>query len=94
MWQEEKFIVQGIVLLIVIPGLTNARKYTFHTENEEVFTQCTEKMDGNADVVDVHGLCDRSELKNNITDSFEVMVWGNFTLTWDIQQSDRVEVSQ
>lgn len=95
MWQKYKFIIQVIVLLFVVfQGFTKALKYRVTGEDEEIVSECTEKMDGNRPVVGVHGLLDMSELTYYMKESYVMSISGNVTLVWDIQKNDRIQVSQ
>lgn len=70
-------------------------KYRVKGENEDIVSPCTEKMDDdNRTVVDVHGLLDMSELTYYMKESFVMSISGNVSLVWDIQKSDRIDVSQ
>lgn len=95
MWQKDKLIIQVIALLLVVfQGVTKALYYRVTGENDEILSACTEKMDDSRTVVDVHGLANMSELTYYMTESLVVSIAGNVTLVWDIQKSDRIDVSQ
>ncbi|KAM8716333.1 hypothetical protein ACLKA7_003246 [Drosophila subpalustris] len=81
-----------LLQLTILTGLahySSALKYRFVPENDDIFSACPNQP---KNVLDLNGLFDLSEIQFNLASGF-VMVSGNVTSVWNIQPSDRIEVS-
>jgi len=79
-------------LLILFDSIQSSMeiKYEFIMEDERIFTACSDEA---PQILDVHGLLDFSENTFDMDES-GVTISGNSTIIWDIQPSDRVQVTR
>ncbi|XP_037718209.1 uncharacterized protein LOC119552614 [Drosophila subpulchrella] len=80
-----------VLLLVMLTIFTHTRgeRYELLVSDEEIFISCQDPDPG---TLDVNGLLDFSELLTSL-DADGITISGNVTLKWDIQQTDRVQVT-
>jgi len=79
-------------ILILLDSIQNSMeiKYKFTMEDERIFTACRDEP---PEILDINGLFDISQNTFHMNES-GVTISGNATVIWDIQPSDRVQVTR
>lgn len=78
----------AVLFVILFPRQSRALRYIFDPEFDDFFDDCHNSA---SNVINIHELCDLSELTFMREDD-KMSVVGNVTIKWNIQLGDRIEV--
>ncbi|XP_030080420.1 uncharacterized protein LOC111605043 [Drosophila hydei] len=79
----------AVLFVILFPRQSRALRYIFDPEFDDFFDDCHNSA---SNVINIHELCDLSELTFMREDD-KMSVVGNVTIKWNIQLGDRIEAS-
>ncbi|KAL7729468.1 hypothetical protein ACLKA6_009027 [Drosophila palustris] len=85
-----RVVIVFLVILVTIESRSEAYKHKGVLQDDDVFSKCQNQ---GQNVLDVHGLVDLSDF-NIAPDFYKITMSGNATLVWDIQPTDRIDLSK